>query len=35
MPPARNPPARQKSNGFALNLTAGSPDHRDAEFEKM
>ena len=35
MPPARSRAARPKSNGFALNLTSGGADHRDAEFEKM
>ena len=35
MPAARNGAARQKPNGFALNLTSGGADHRDAEFEQM
>jgi methyl-accepting chemotaxis protein len=35
MPAARNGAARQRTNGFALNLTTGGADHRDTEFEKM
>ncbi len=31
----RKGPEKTKANGFALNLTAGGPDHRDAEFERL
>jgi methyl-accepting chemotaxis protein len=34
-PPVRGAVARRKPNGFAINLTSGSADHRDAEFERM
>ena len=34
-PPAPQRPAKGKSNGFALNLTSGGADQRDAEFERM
>jgi methyl-accepting chemotaxis protein len=33
--PLRNGHDRSKSKGFALNLTAGGADQRDAEFERM
>jgi methyl-accepting chemotaxis protein len=33
--PLRNGHDKSKANGFALNLTAGGADHRDAEFERM
>jgi methyl-accepting chemotaxis protein len=32
---SHNAAERAKSNGFALNLTAGSADRQDAEFERM
>jgi methyl-accepting chemotaxis protein len=32
---ARNGVDRSKANGFALNLTAGGADQRDADFERM
>jgi methyl-accepting chemotaxis protein len=34
-PPAQRGAATHKPNGFALNLTSGGADHRDAEFERM
>jgi methyl-accepting chemotaxis protein len=33
--PARAAPEKAKGNGFALNLTTGGADPRDAEFERM
>jgi methyl-accepting chemotaxis protein len=33
--PAHNGKDKSKSGGFALNLTTGGADHRDAEFERM
>ena len=33
--PARAGNGKVKGNGFALNLTSGGADHRDAEFERM
>ncbi len=33
--PVRNGADRSKGNGFALNLTSGGADQRDAEFERM
>jgi methyl-accepting chemotaxis protein len=33
--PMHKGPDKSKANGFALNLTSGGADHRDAEFERM
>jgi hypothetical protein len=33
--PLRNGHDKGKTNGFALNLTNGGADQRDAEFERM
>ena len=35
LPPARNGHDKAKSGGFAINMTAGGADQRDAEFERM
>jgi hypothetical protein len=33
--PLRSRHNKSKANGFALNLTSGGADQRDAEFERM